>query len=340
MKAVKIIEPGKVEIVETDIPVCSKGEILLKIKYLGLCGSDLNSFRGENPMVTFPRIPGHEIFGIIEELGSDVPEVFNKGQKVTVIPYTHCGKCSACRKGRYNACKNNQTLGVQRDGALCEFLSVPWEKVIFSDILSPEKLVLVEPLTVGFHAVRRAKLKAKETVMVLGCGMIGLGAIAASVQENAKVIAVDIDENKLLVSDKIGASYTINSEKNNLHKNIREITKGHGPDVIIEAVGSPETYITAINEIGFTGRVVCVGYTSEMISFATKLFVQKEIDILGSRNASPSNFRSVVKYLEQIDYNINELISHIINMNEVPEVMQVWAEKPSEIRKIIVDLDK
>lgn len=223
---------------------------------------------------------------------------------------------------------------------MCEYISIPWEKVIYSESLTAEKLVLVEPLTIGFHAVSRAKVGTKEIVMVLGCGMVGIGAIAGAVLKGAKVIAVDIDDKKLSIAKKIGASYILNSQEKDLHKEIKQITRGPGPDVVIEAVGDPKTYISAVDEVAYAGRVVCVGYAKENVSFATKLFVHKEIDIRGSRNASQSNFRSVIKYLENIDYDINELITSKIGLGEVADSIKKWSSNPANVLKIIVDLEK
>lgn len=337
MKAVKITEPGKVKIVEIEKPDMGIEDILLKVKYVGFCGSDLNTFRGKNPMVSYPRIPGHEIAAVIEDTGKEVPDKFKIGQKVTVVPYTNCGKCSSCKRERYNTCKFNQTLGVQRDGAMCEYIAVPWAKVITAEKLDLEKLVMVEPLTVGFHAIDRGEVTNKDTVMVLGCGMIGIGAIICAVVRGAKVIAVDIDKNKLSMVKKLGAAYTINFLEENLHMRIEKITSCLGPDVIIEAVGNTQTYLSAIDEISFAGRVVYIGYVKENVSFETKLFVQKEIDIRGSRNANPEDFQAVVNYLENISFDIKDLISERINMDQVFSTINKWSKNPGEILKIILE---
>jgi len=337
MKAVKITEPGKIEIVDIQIPEMGGEDILLRVKYVGFCGSDLNTFLGKNPMLSYPRIPGHEIAAVIEDTGVEVPDKFKSGQNVTVIPYTNCGKCSSCKRGRFNACKYNQTLGVQRDGAMCEYIVVPWTKVILAEKLDLEELVMVEPLTVGFHAAKRGELSITDTVMVLGCGIIGFGAVICSVLRGSKVIAVDIDRNKLNLVKKLGSEYTINSMEENLHNRIGEITAGSGPDVIIEAAGNSQTYITAINEIAFTGRVVFIGYVKENVSFETKLFVQKEIDIRGSRNACPEDFQAVVDYIGNKNYDIDDLVTEKINIDQVFTAMRKWSVNPGKILKIILE---
>ena len=336
MKAIQIITPGKIHLTNRPLPIAGKCEVLLKVNYVGFCGSDLNTFLGKNPMVEYPRVPGHEISAVIVQNGEEVPENFKPGQAVTVVPYTNCGQCSSCRKGRFNACRYNQTLGVQRDGAMQEFIVVPWQKLISDDRLSAKELAMVEPLTVGFHAVDRGRVTDTDTVMVFGCGMIGSGAIIRAALRGAKVIAVDIDDQKLSLAQKMGANYVINSKTINLHEALMEITNGHGPDVIIEAAGNPFTYQSALEEAAFGGRVVCIGYAGSEVSFATKLWVQKEIDILGSRNAMPSDFEAVINYLKRGTFPLDEMITRITEPENAATEVAAWAENPGKVMKILV----
>ena len=336
MKTIEISSPERIILADRQKPEAGKGEILLRINYVGFCGSDLSTYMGKNPLVQYPRIPGHEISATIENIGEEVPAGFRVGQPVTVVPYTNCGQCSSCRKGRFNACRYNQTLGVQRDGAMCEFIAVPWQKVIANDQLSAKELAMVEPLTVGFHAIDRGRVSDIDVVMVFGCGMIGAGAIVRAGLRGATVIAVDIDDSKLELARKIGAQYTINSKNTNLHEAVQKITNGHGPDVIIEAAGSPVTYQAAIEEAAFAARVVCIGYAKNDINFATKLWVQKEIDIMGSRNAIPSDFEAVISYLRKGTFPLDEMITRIVRPEEAPEVVKEWAANPGVVMKILV----
>ncbi len=336
MIAIQIISPENIKIADRPVPVAGTGEVLLKINYVGFCGSDLNTFLGKNTMVEFPRVPGHEISAVIEAVSEDVPEKFKPEQLVTVVPYTNCGQCSSCRKGRYNACRYNQTLGVQRDGAMQEFMTVPWQKLICDDQLTAKELTMVEPLTVGFHAVDRGRVTDIDTVMILGCGMIGSGAIIRAALRGATVIAVDIDDRKLALAGKIGAKFCINSKTTNLHEALQQITGGLGPDVIIEAAGNPFTYQSALEEAAFAARVVCIGYAKDEISFATKLWVQKEIDILGSRNATPSDFEAVINYLKQGSFPLDEMITFIIQPDAAADAFTAWAANPGKIMKILV----
>ncbi len=336
MKAVKIIDVMKVSLTEIEKPIAKPGEVLLKIKYVGFCGSDLNTYLGKNPMVILPVIPGHEIGAVVEEVTEGVPGSIKTGMTVNANPYTNCGTCPSCRNGRPNACQFNQTFGVQRDGAMCEYLSVPWQKVIVAPGLDVREIALVEPMSVGFHAVSRAEVTDLDIVLVIGCGMIGMGAIVRAALRGAQVIAMDIDDEKLQFAKKMGATHAINSKTQNVHERLMEITNQNGPDVVVEAVGSPITYQMAINEVAFTGRVVYIGYAKSEVSFETKHFVQKELDIRGSRNALPEDFRAVIDYFKRNGVP-ESLISAVYPPEQAQEALEHWAANPGKIFKIMIE---
>ena len=324
------------EIVSVAEQELQPNEVLLRLAYVGFCGSDLNTWLGRNPMVKMPVIPGHEVGAVIEKVGADVPEILKPGMVVTCNPYTNCGKCASCRNGRVNACEHNETLGVQRNGAMREFIALPWQKIIPAGGLDPRTCALIEPMSVGFHAVNRAQVTDIDVVVVIGCGMVGMGAIVRSALRGATVIAADIDDDKLALAKEMGATYAINTMTEDVHARLQEMTGGFGPDVIIEAVGSPVTYNMAVNEVAFTGRVVCIGYAKTEVSFQTKYFVQKELDIRGSRNAQPSDFRAVIHYLERGTCPVDRLISNEVSPEGAPEAMQQWSENPGKVFRILV----
>ena len=326
MKALQITHPGCISLTQTTEPFPGPGEIKVKIHYAGFCGSDLNTFRGANAMVSYPRIPGHEIGATIEALGSDVPETFQPGQTVTLNPYTSCGRCASCRRGRPNACENNETLGVQRDGAMKEFICVPWQKVIPCGNVPMKFTALIEPMSVGFHAANRGRITKDDVVMVIGCGMVGLGALVSAVQRGATVIAADIDEGKLELARQLGAKYSYNSSN--------EWGGLPDPDVVIEAVGSVPTYRMAVERVAFTGRIVCIGYAKTDVSLSTGLFVKKELDIMGSRNATPEDFLDVISYLSS-GVDADAFISDIITPENAQEAMERWNAQPGQVFRIL-----
>ena len=338
MKAIQITHSQQLNIIDIEKPQApGDGMVLLRLCYVGFCGSDINTFMGRNTMALNPVIPGHEVGAVIEAVGGGVPEGLRPGMVVTCNPYTNCGKCASCRNQRVNACQHNETLGVQRDGAMREFIVLPWEKVIPAGMLTPKICALVEPMSVGFHAVSRAQVTDIDVVMVIGCGMVGMGAIVRAVMRGATVVAADIDDEKLALAKKVGALYTINTKTENVHQRLLGITGGFGPDVVIEAVGSTVTYQMAVDEVAFTGRVVCIGYAKTEVSFQTKYFVQKELDIRGSRNAQPSDFRAVIHYLERGTCPVDDLITKVIKPEQALETMQWWAQNPGKVFRILVE---
>lgn len=338
MKTLIIEGKEKVNVIEQEKPLLKPGEVLVKIGFVGFCGSDLNTYLGKNQLAISPVVPGHEIGGTVEEIGADVPTgLFEKGMSVTVNPYTACGKCPACRQRRPNTCRDNQTLGVQRHGAMSEYIAVPWEKVIPANGLSVKECALIEPMSVGFHAVARGGVTDIDTVMVIGCGMIGLGAIVRTSLRGAKVIAVDIDEKKLALAKRLGANIGLDSTKEDFHDKLMEATHGDGPDVVIEAVGSPFTYNLAVAEVSFAGRVVCIGYSPSPVTFQTKLFVQKELDIRGSRNALPEDFEAVKRYMLRGNCPIDELISAIVKPEEAADILAYWNTHRGDVFRILVE---
>ena len=337
MKAIILRGPRHAELASVKEPnAIGEEDVLLRVYNVGLCGSDLNSYRGRNPQVTYPRIPGHEIAATIVKANPKYP-AWPAGLAVTVSPYTNCGDCASCLRNCPNACQFNQTLGVQRDGALTEFMPMRVDR-LYRSTLSLKDVCLVEPLTVGIHAVARARVAAGDTVAVLGCGGVGLGAVAGAATRGATVIAVDVDEAKLELAHKAGAKYTINGAHDDLHSQFLELTAGRGPDVIVEAVGLPETFRAAVEEVAFSGRVVYIGYAKERVEYETRLFVQKELDILGSRNARPEDFREAIRLLESRVFPMRDVVTHTVEMERAPHILSAWDKAPAQFGKIIVDL--
>jgi len=218
-----------------------------------------------------------------------------------------------------------------------EYMAVPWNKIIADANIAPLDFCLVEPMSVGFHAVERGKVTDLDTVMVLGCGMIGIGAILRAVLRGARVIAVDVDDDKLVLAKRLGAAFTINSQTENIHERLQAITDDSGPDVVIEAVGALATYQIAINEVAFTGRVIYIGYAKNDIAFETRLFVQKELDIRGSRNAMPEDFRAVMEYIKKGVFQKETFISGIFPPEKAQEALEKWKTNPGQIFRILIE---
>ncbi|HUV07285.1 MAG TPA: zinc-binding alcohol dehydrogenase family protein [Spirochaetia bacterium] len=336
MQAIRIIRPHECEVIEIPEPRIGAEEVLIKMKAMGLCGSDLSTYLGKNPLIAYPRIPGHEIAGEILEKGSSVPDNLRPGLRLTVSPYTSCGTCTACRTGRVNCCRANQTMGVQRDGAAAELIKAHYSKVIPAEGMEFERIAFIEPLSVGWHAASRGDVGPGDTVLVFGCGAIGLGAVVASAYKGGEVTAVDIDRGKLKKARDLGARHTINSREEDLRERVGEITGGHGPNVVIEAVGIPATYKDAVELVCFAGRIVYIGYASAPVEYETKHFLLKELDIRGSRNALTEDFNSVVRMLLSGTVDVKELISQRFPFAETGDALSFWESHQNQVTKILI----
>ena len=338
MKAMTFLEPGKMELIDIPEPEVGPEDVLIDIHYVGLCGTDLSTYLGKMPFVKYPRIPGHEVSGVVQQKGGEVPDTVAVGAKVMISPYINCGDCPACRKGRFNACEYNQTLGVQCEGALTSRIAVPYGKVFSSRKLPLPELALAEPLGVGYHATNRGQVVRGDRVLVLGCGAIGMGVIAAAVFKGARVMAVDIDDAKLELAKKFGVEATINAATSDVKEAAADLTGGDGADVVIEAAGHPDTIRSAVEAASYTGRVVYIGYNKkELPGYDTNQIVAKELDVTGSRNAL-NVFPDVIQMLEQGQLPFQELISARYSFSQTLEAFRDWDAEPGKFTKILIDV--
>lgn len=336
MRAISFEEPGRIEFLELPVPEPRAGDVLLAIDYVGLCGSDLSTYRGTSSMVRYPVVPGHEISARVVGRGSGVAASrLADGTRVTVYPYFNCGACAACRSGRTNACEYNRTLGVQRDGALAQYLCVSVEHVIEAEGLTATSAALVEPLSVGFHLSNRSGIGDGDTVAVFGCGAVGLGAIAAASFHGARVVAVDISAEKITLARRLGATDGIDARNADAVDELRRMTGGDGPDVVLECAGTPTTFQQCLEAVRFTGRMGIVSYTTKDVTFNTKPIVSKELDIHGSRNAL-GEFGGVQEMIRSGHIPVEEIVTRIVDVEEVPSAMQEWADNVGAISKLMV----
>jgi 2-desacetyl-2-hydroxyethyl bacteriochlorophyllide A dehydrogenase len=336
MNAIRLAAPRQVEVVSIPEPAPGPEDVLVEVAQVGLCGSDLNMYRGLLAMATYPRIPGHEVSGTIIAKGDRVPDRIRLGAAVALNPYTECGLCPACRAGRPNCCQFNQTLGIVRDGAMTRRLALPYTKVHSSDTLTLPELALAEPLGVGYHAANRGQVSEADTVLVLGAGAVGIGAIVAAARTGATVIVADVDEVKLNTATRFGAHHTIHSRQEDVRARVRDLTGGEGAQVVIEAVGLPETFRLAVEAAAYAGRVVYIGYAKQEVAYDTGEFVRKELDIRGSRN-SLRVFPSVIAMLESRAWPFTDLITRTYPLAAAGEAFREWDAAPGRVAKILID---
>jgi threonine dehydrogenase-like Zn-dependent dehydrogenase len=334
MKALMIDAPGSAKVVDRPEPTAGRGEVLVRVARAGLCGTDLSTFLGKNPLVSYPRVIGHEIAGVVAFADANVSQVL-VGTAVAISPYKNCGRCIACRRGRPNACRNNQTLGVQREGALAELVAVPADRLYTSAALDVDHLALVEPFSIGMHAVRRGRVSADDTVLVVGCGGVGAGAVAAAASRHARVLAIDLDDAKLQLAKAFGALDACNSASPGVAQWIADYTKGEGPDVVIEAVGNASTYRFALEVVASCGRVVCVGWVKGEIAIEPRDIVAKEMEILGSRNAT-DEFADVIRLFESKVIDPLRLVTHRVALGDAAAMLTEWARCPDNVGKVLV----
>lgn len=325
----------------TDVPgrEPGAGEVMLDVRHVGLCGSDLNTFSGLNPLVALPRIPGHEIGGIVAAIGPDVDPKIMLGQSVIIIPYTSCGDCPSCKTGHVNACQFNQTLGVQQDGGLREKIVVAQDRLIANSSLPAHHLALVEPLSVGFHAVDRGRISKDDSVLVLGGGMIGVGVILGALARGARVFVSEVAQTKRTALLALGVEAVINPTTHDLRAELTRMIGAAGPDVVIEAVGLPQTFRDAVELVSFSGRVVYVGYAKAEVTYNSSLFNLKELDILGSRNATREDFEAVIAFLETHPEIADPLISKTFNWSTADQAFDYWLSNRDATFKILISMD-
>ena len=335
MKAVHISSPGEVELADLPMPAPAPGEALLRVRYAGVCGSDLQTFTGNQPFATYPRIPGHEFSAEIVEVNGEAPGL-TQGMLVTGNPYFNCGVCSPCRRGLVNCCESNQTMGVHRDGAFREFLTMPIERIYPGASLSAEQLAMIEPFSIGFHAANQARVMPGDRVLVLGAGAIGIFALLSATLLGASVWIADILPSRLEVAQKMGAEGTILlTEVEDIETTARELTDDNGFDVALEATGVPESFLNAIAACMYGGRIALIGNGKREVSFNQSLIIKKELTILGSRN-SLNAFTPLIKHVAAGDVSIEGMHTATYPFAETIDAMRDLLDQPANNVKVLI----
>lgn len=328
--------PGQFEYTETEKPTVQPGQTLLKIKRIGICGTDLHAFEGTQPYFSYPRILGHELAAVIEETDA---AGFEKGEAVTFIPYFNCGECIACRNGKPNCCVRMQVCGVHVDGGMREWLLVPSASLIHGDGLGFDELALVEPLAIGAHAVRRAAITKDEFVLVIGAGPIGIGTMEFARIAGGKVIALDINEQRLaFCRDNIQVQYTLNARDTDVKEQLAQLTNGDMPTVVIDATGSLRAIENAFQYMAHGARLVLVGLQKEGISFSHPEFHKREATLMSSRNATQEDFEHVIASMKKGWVSPTTYITHRVEFDEVKSNFASWLDPANGVIKAMVSI--
>lgn len=336
MRYIVCEKPGEFVLKEKDAPKRKEGEALLKVTKVGICGTDLHAFAGNQPFFTYPRILGHELGTRIEEIGQN-NRGLKAGDNVVVMPYLSCGTCVACRKGKTNCCTSLEVLGIHTDGGMQEYFTVPIDILLPAKGLNDNQMALVEPLAIGAHAVKRAQIKEGETIVVIGCGPIGLGLMKFAQIAGAKVIALDMNQQRLdYAKEVIGVDHIVLAGDNAI-QNISDITEGDLAAIVFDATGHKGALESGPDYMSHGGRYVLVGLSKGELTFKHPAIHAKETSILCSRNAALEDFEHVISVLEAGSFPVDSFITHNVDFTDMISNFNSWLDPATGVIKATVN---
>lgn len=337
MKSVVCEKPWQLKMEERNLPEVKPGEALIRVRRVGICGTDLHAFKGEQPYFNYPRVLGHEISGEVADVGKN-SYGFEQGDRVAVIPYLECGKCIACRMGKTNCCTRLNLFGIQRDGGMSEYLSVPLDHLIKSETLNLDQLAMAECLSIGAHAVRRARIEKGEFALIIGAGPIGMAIIQSAKEAGAKVMVLDIVEARLnFCREKFKVDYVIHGERNPV-KEIESITNGDYPTLVFDATGNARSMERSFNLVAHGGRYVLVSLVQGNITFFDPDLHRRELTLLSSRNATRQDMEHIVRSLEAGKIDGTSFITHRASLDQVISQFESWLKPETGVIKAVVEL--
>lgn len=338
-KRLVLRQPFAAVVEDAPAPRPGAGEVLLRVRTIGVCGTDIRAWQGLHSFMTYPRVPGHEVAGEVAELGPGAGDSgFALGERVVVDPYVACGQCYPCSLGRTNCCERLEVMGVHRDGAMQEYVVVPVGQLHRAPAgPSFETLSFVEPAGVALHAVRRSRVKAGDTAAVIGAGNIGLLAVQILKAQGARVMAIDVKESRLQLARTLGADLVVNSKTENPVEQALEFTGGVGPSVVFEVVGASPTVRLALDLVSYAGQVVLVGVCHDEVTFRPDLMNKRELDLLGSRN-SRGVFPEVLRLVAEGKLVTDGLITRRISLDEFDATMKALASGAQDEIKTVIHI--
>lgn len=340
MKAISLDQPQQFRKIDVPEPAApAAGEVLVRVRRIGICGTDYSGYLGKMPFFSYPRIPGHELGVEVLAVGEGVTSV-KPGDRCSVEPYMNCQQCFACRRGNGNCCENLKVIGVMSDGGMRERILLPARKLHPANALAPEQCALVETLAIGCHAVDRGNPAAGENVLVIGAGPIGLSVIEFAKLSGARTFVMDMNAQRLaFVRETMGVPDTILATGDGSElEQLKAATDGNLAQVVIDATGSNKSMSNALNYVGFTGRLVFVGITTQEVSFGHPLMHRREMTLLASRNAHPKDFTRIIKLIEDGKIDTQPWITHQAKFDDMIEVFPSWLKPESGVIKAIVEL--
>ncbi len=338
MKILTCTTPGNFQYSDVEKPRCSKDHAIIKIKRIGICGTDYHAFEGTQPFFTYPRVLGHEVAGELVEFDNALG--FEVGEAVSFIPYFNCGLCIACRNGKPNCCTQMQVCGVHVHGGMVEYLSVPSYSLLHGEGLSYDTLALVEPLAIGAHGVRRAGVMPGEFVLVVGAGPIGLGSMELARIAGGRVIALDLNETRMkFCKDKLKVAHIVNAHSADVTEQLMQITNGDMPTVIIDATGSLKAINNAFQYMAHGGRYILIGLQGGDLSFSHPEFHKREGTLMSSRNATREDFEHVIAAMKEGEIDPTTYITHRVLFDSVSNEFEHWLDPANGVIKAMVDFE-
>jgi 2-desacetyl-2-hydroxyethyl bacteriochlorophyllide A dehydrogenase len=338
LQSIILVQPRQLELVDVAPPNSpDENEVQVRIHRVGICGTDLHAFEGTQPFFSYPRILGHELAVEVLKIGPTMLDhKLEVGDICTLRPYLNCGKCSACLRGFENCCIHMQVLGVHQDGGMRELINVPLDKLHPSKLLQHEELALVEMLSIGCHAVRRARIVPGETVLVIGVGPIGLGVAQFAYLAGAHVIVMDISDSRLMFARKTQGIEHVIDGKQNVLEQLESIISGDLPTAVFDATGNAKSMMKAFDYVGHGGRLVFVGLFQGDITFHDPDFHRRELSVLASRNATAQDFEQVIGALEQHRINVKSWITDIVSPVQLIRDFSTWLNPSNNTLKAML----
>lgn len=339
MKAIQIVKPGELRIIDMEKPhIDEKNNILVKMRAAGICGSDVGIYHGTNAAATYPRVIGHEMVGVVEEIGSNVKKL-KVGDRIIVNQVVSCGECYPCRHNRGNVCDHLEVRGVHRDGGYREYMAVPEDDCyILPDNLSDADAVMIEPTTIAIQSLSRAEIEDDDVIFIIGCGALGSSILRIARLTNAKIIVGDIVDDKLNDALKNGAHYAVNLSHEDFEEKVKEYSNGRGPTVTIDAACTKDSLMNAIKVTGNAGRVITMGFSISPTEVNQFLITSKELDVRGSRLQN-KKFGEAIKLINEGKIDLSGAVSHTFNYLDAQKAFDFIDSKDYSIRKIALLFD-
>jgi len=336
MKAILCEKPETLRLIDRPEPQRRPGEVLVRIRRVGICGTDYHIYKGNQPYFEYPRVIGHELGAEVVE--ADAGSAYRPGQVVAIQPYLHCGRCGACRRGRTNCCKTLSVLGVHRDGGLCEFLSVPEQNVVPAEGLTVDQAAMVEFLAIGAHGIRRGAPAAGDRVLVVGAGPIGIAATIFAKLRGAHVSVLDLNPGRLAFSRDVLQADAVFEGGGDIDDRLSRATDGDFFDLVVDATGSPAAMRKGFAYVAHAGTYVLLSVVLGEVGFSDPEFHKRETTLLASRNATREDFEHVLASMRAGHVPTAALGTHRGGLAEVPALVPGWSRPEAGVIKALVEV--